>query len=523
MGKECTVQFDPVTDIYMEAQMKSERKIGALLSYIATVINIISAFFLTPFLLRYIGDAEYGVYRTVQSLTGQLALITVGLGTIMTVLIARYNAQDGEKTREEKENLIATGVLIGVIIALLVLVVGGVLFRGIDSIYGNTMTPSQVSLTKQLYIILVINVALTLFRDVFVGITHGYERFIYVNGMKVLRLTLRIVVIIALLLLGFKSLALVLCDLTLTIIMLFCDIWFCFGRLGVRAKFHGFDRVLFQSILSFSLAIILQTFVNQVNQNLDGAILGAMVPAELVTVYSLALTIYVSYNSVSSAFSSMFTPEAARLVQNGASFDDLHRFTVRVGRYLLLAEGLLLGGFVCVGQNFVRLWVGAGKEDVYGIALILLLPMTVANTLAGANSVLDGYMKRMGRSLILVFTAVVNIVVSVFLITQIGYWGAAVGTAVSVILGQIVLLSWHYHRVFQFSMIRYLIDLFRGIVPSIVVAVLLTIGVNFAPIGDVGQLLLKGVIYVLAYFGCLWLFGATTGEKNMVLRFLRQK
>lgn len=84
--------------------MKSQRKAGALLSYTSTIINTIISIFLTPFILNALGDAEYGIYRIVQSLVGQLSLISIGMGTIMTVLIARNNVRTDTNKKEDQEN-----------------------------------------------------------------------------------------------------------------------------------------------------------------------------------------------------------------------------------------------------------------------------------------------------------------------------------------------------------------------------------------------------------------------------------
>ena len=48
----------------MEKQ-KSQIRIGALLSYIFIVFNIIYGLLITPFLLRHLGQEEYGIYMLI--------------------------------------------------------------------------------------------------------------------------------------------------------------------------------------------------------------------------------------------------------------------------------------------------------------------------------------------------------------------------------------------------------------------------------------------------------------------------
>lgn len=503
--------------------MKSERKIGAGLSYVSTILNSLVSIFITPFILVALGDVEYGIYRSVSALTGQLALVSIGVGTMATVMVARYNAREDGNAKKERENFLAMAITASVLISLLVLVIGGILFVGIDGLYAKTLSEAQLSLTKRLYVLLVLNVALYLMRDVFTGIINGYEKFAYSGLLKVFRIVFRVILILILLNLGFKSIGLVVCDLIVSITLILLDLVFCFGKLKVKARFYYFDKILFKTMFTFSAAILLQTIVNQVNQNLDSVILGAMIVPERVTVYSLALTIYVAYNGVGSAISSLFTPEAARLVQKEESQQVLQSFTVKVGRIQLLVNALILGGFICIGRDFVSIWAGSGKEDVYLISLILLIPACFANTLCGSNSLLDGYMKRMGRSVILVIMAVYNVVSSIIMIHFIDYWGAALGTATSVIVGQICLMCWYYKKIFNFDIKGYFRDVLKGIFPAFLLAATVGFATNLIPCPVVlVRLLLGGAVFCLVYGIVLIRWGLRAEEKEIVLRGFRK-
>ncbi len=503
--------------------MKSERKIGAGLSYVSTVLNSLVSIFITPFILGALGDVEYGIYRSISALTGQLALVSIGVGTMATIMVARYNARIDENAKQEKENFLAMAITASTLISLLVLAIGGILYIGIDKLYANTLNEAQISLTKRLYVLLVLNVALYLLRDVFTGIINGYEKFSYCGLLKVFRIVLRVILILIFLSIGFKSIGLVMCDLIVSTTLILLDIIFCFGKLKVKAHFHYFDKLLFKTMFTFSTAILLQTIVNQVNQNLDSVILGAMIVPERVTVYSLALTIYVAYNGVGSAISSLFTPEAARLVQRNEGQREIQSFTVRVGRIQLLINALLLGGFICVGRDYISIWAGNGKEDVYFISLILLIPACFANTLCGANSILDGYMKRMGRSIILVIMAVYNVISSIIMIHFIDYWGAAIGTATSVIVGQIGLMGLYYKRIFDFDIKRYFCGILKGIIPAFVLGIIVGTIVRQIPYSSIFvQLMLEGIAFCIVYGGIVIRFGLREEEKQMLFGMLRK-
>ena len=503
--------------------MKKEKVFGAGLSYISTALNSLVSIFLTPFILMALGDVEYGIYRTIFALTGQLAMVSIGVGTMATVMIARYNAREDCRAAEEKENFLAISFSISILISCIVLIMGAVIYWGIDGLYAKTLNAEQLVLTKQLYILLVPNVALHLFSDCLTGIVNGHEKFVFVGLTKIGRIVFRVILILIFLSLGFKSIGLATCDLFVSVLLILVNIVFCFGKLKIKVRFHYFDKVLFKTMFTFSAAILLQTIVNQVNQNLDGVILGAMIAPERVTVYSLALTIYVAYNGIGSAISSLFTPEAARLVQKNEGQQGIQSFTVKVGRIQMLVNAFILGAFICVGRDFIRIWVGSGKEDVYLISIILLIPACVANTLCGANSVLDGYMKRMGRSVILIVMAVYNVVSSIIMIHFIDYWGAALGTATSVIVGQIGLMCLYYKKIFMFDIKGYFRGVMRGIFPAFLLAVIVGLLANYIPCNVVFvRFILEGIIFCLVYGAVLMLFGLRDEEKKLVFSVFKR-
>lgn len=496
--------------------MRNQKKVGALLLYITTIVNTFISIFLTPFILNALGDSEYGIYRTISALTGQLALMSIGIGTITAVYVAKYNIRNDKNVVVEKENFLSIAIFTSMLIAVLVLVFGYLLYFNIDKLYQNTLTEKQLKLMKTLFVILVINIAVYLFRDVFVGIVNGYEKFIYGNSIKLLRIVIRTLLIVLLISLDFKSLGLALADLIVSIAMIISDLIYCFSVLKVKVKFRYFDKELFKSIFTFSIAIFLQAIVNQVNQNLDSVILGAMIIPERVAVYSLALTLYIAFNSLSSALSSLFTPEASKLIQNNVDKQKLMDFCIKVGRYQLLLTSLITGGFIVVGKEFVNMWVGIEKIDVYYISIILILPVCVSNLFSGANSILDAYMKRLGRSVILVITALYNIVVSIVMIKYIDYWGAAIGTASSVIIGQIFLMSLYYKKVFGFHLKEFILKTIDGVLLSTVIAGIASYSLNILHLENTAMLLIKGSVFSGIYIVCLLLFGMKKNEKKAV-------
>ena len=79
----------------------SERKSGAVLSYVSIILSTLVQLLYTPLLIRMLGQSEYGLYSLVSSIIGYLTVLDLGFGNAIVVYTAKYRAQ--KKYDEEKK------------------------------------------------------------------------------------------------------------------------------------------------------------------------------------------------------------------------------------------------------------------------------------------------------------------------------------------------------------------------------------------------------------------------------------
>lgn len=497
--------------------MKRQREIGTIISYINIVLNMIISIFFTPFLISSLGSSEYGVYRIVQSFSGQLSIMSFGIAALIVRNIIYY---DTKNLKREKENFLFMAIVISYILGILILLVGSVLYLFIDKIYSNSLSIEEIVIAKRLFILLVFNIVVTIITDSYIGIILAHERFIISNGSKMIKLLLRIVLITVLLKLNVKSIGIVLSDLCVSLILYLFVILYNKIILKEKAKFYYFDKEVLKTSFLFSVAIFLQAIINQVNQNLDSVILGIMTNSTIVTLYSIALTLYTSFNSLVSVVSGMFGAQAARLVVNGTSKKELTDFVIIPGRIQLIIAGLAITGFLLFGKNFLKLWVGDNFLEAYYIVLILIIPVVIPLIENVTEAILDAMLKRMGRSIILFIMCIMNVIISILLIRKIGYIGAAFGTAISVIIGNGIFLNIYLKKVVGLQILRMLKEIFKGIWLSNLLSIILGTFLLQLPDTIIG-FLLKIVIYTIIYLICTYFFGMNQSEKIYVKLFFK--
>lgn len=492
--------------------MNNQIKGGAIISYLNIVLNMAISIFFIPFLICSLGESEYGVYRIVQSFSGQLSIMSFGIATLIVRNLVYYEEKNEQR---EKENFLFFALVATYILCVCILLIGCAMYMFIDEMYQNSLSAEELFIAKKLFLLLISNIAITVVCDSYLGIIRAHEQFVVAHGMQTVKLVLRIVLMTVLLRCGVKSVGIVLADCVISAFICLTVATYSRSVLKEKARFHYYDKKQIVQCVSFSIAIFLQAIVNQVNQNLDNVILGMLTSANIVTMYSLALSLFTSFNSIVSVVGSLFTPKSTRLIARNADSQELTAFVIKPGRIQLMLSGLAISGFILFGRNFIHIWVGDTYQEIYYPTLILLISAVIPLIETVTESILNALMKRMGRSLILIAMCMINLLVSVVLVKRIGYIGAAVGTAVSFIIGNGILINLYLKCVTRINIREMFDGIMDKILPAIGIAAVLGIPLRLLPSTIIG-FLSKVFLYSFIYCIVMYCVGMDKLERDLV-------
>lgn len=501
--------------------MKDQKKGGILLSYCNIALSMCINIVLTPMMITALSDETYSIYKIMQSLSGPLIIFNLGLATVTARYVAKYRVV-GDEFKKEKENALAMALIVAVVMAVLVLLVSILLIQLIPYLYGSNYDDQQIMLAKQLFFLFAVSAGLTIISDVYKGCVSGCERFVFANGLRTMQLLIKLALTVVFLKLGMGALAVAAIELINTVLGLVSLIGYSKWGLREQIKLHSWDKVEFCNMLTFSVAILLQAIINQVNNNMDVMILGAMLDQKyVITMYSSALSIYTIYNSMISTFSSVFYPSAVRLVECRESGIKLTDFVIRLGRVQAMIAVATLGAFALFGANFIRIWIGQIYENAYHVALIIMIPVTIPLVQNGCLAILDAKMKRMFRSVVLFLMAGINVVISIILIRHIGFWGAAVGTAISLIVGHGIIMNIYYKRVIGLEVVRMFREIFQGILPCGILSMLLCLPLVWLIKDNFSGFIFKCIAFSAVYLAILWKIGMNSSERQVVNKLFK--
>ena len=437
-----------------------QRNMGVALSYGRVATNVACGLLLSVALLRTLGDGEYGLYQTVAAFANYLVLLEFGMGTVMVrnLTVLRSVQETGEEQQRQ-----VCGIWTLTLCLCAVIVAAAALFYGwMPRIYDKTLDAEQIRRGQHILALLSGFVVCSFLAQTVDGVLLAFGRYRFSALEGLAQTILRTVLILAGIWWRKSALVIAGTDLLLSGLRLGITAWYCRKRTGMRLRPGKVDRQMLLGVAPLALAVFLQGTVNQANHNVDKFLLGVMVTPEAVSLYSVALFVCGVFSTLTTVPVTMFAPAIQESVQKG---ENLQSHLVQPCRLAAMTGGTVLFGFAVAGRPFIRLFYGEHYLPAWGIGLMLMGSLYLHAVTGPTVSALDAKNKRMGRSLILVLTAALNVALTVWWMPMWNVMGAAAATAVSNLLGQVMLGNWHYRKALGISMGKLYRAAFRGVWP----------------------------------------------------------
>lgn len=497
----------------------NERKIGIFLSYLTILLHAVIGFAYVPILLHYIGKSEYGLYQLIGSLIAYFSIMDFGLTNAIVRFYAGYRALSDERGME---NLLAGSLRLYGGATVFALAVGGVCYGFLDAAFAGSMTEAELSSAKAIFLLLLFNVAATLMTMIFRAVIMASERFLFLKGTELLQLVLQPVLVV-LILQGYSSaFSVALAQTVMNVILIAARVYYCFARLHIRIRFHGWDRGLLADFRKLALSLFAVGVIDQVFFRTNQVILGAVSGTEAVAVYSVAALIYMNYMALSTAISGVYLPHVSELVAKKASSEALSALFIQIGRWQYHLLALVATGFILFGGDFIRLWAGEDFEDAYWMTLLIILPLTVDLIQNIGLSVMQALNCYSFRAKVYFAMGVFNLALAIPMGSAYGGIGCAAVTGLSMFLGNGLIMNWYYARRVGLAIGRFWHEIGGMSVPILACLAAGFVGNFFVLTTGIGVFLAKIVSYAAFYGAATYLFGMNAAEQSAVRRIVRK-
>ncbi|MGO2182498.1 MAG: oligosaccharide flippase family protein [Pseudoalteromonas nigrifaciens] len=491
----------------------SERKKGVVLTYVNIILNTLIMLAYTPFMIRYLGQSEYGIYSLGLSILTYIILLDFGFGNAIVIFTSRFISKGDTKGQE---NLFGTIMLCYLLISTVALALMFLLFNNAELLFSEKMDFKEVEIIKETVIYIAISMAICIPGNIIRSILTAYEKFIFVNVISIARS----------LLIPFASVLVIIMDGTVVAmvgVVCLANVFTIFSmyiyykkEIGVKISIFEFDVKTLKIAYNYSVFVFIATIVDQVNWNFGQILVGSKLGAIEIGIYSISIMFCTTFVLLSSAISRVLLPKITKLISAGASNKQLTFEMTKVGRLQSFIVFIVLFGFMVFGSEFIYYWAGTEYRDSYYLTLIILSSLSIPLIQNLGLSILKAKNKFKFRAVSAFVMSIFTIILSIFLVSDYGYWGISISIAITFfILNGIIMNIYYYHL--GLNILYFWKEINKVFIPLCVYSILTIFVKNKFEIDSVTQLIVYISIYTFFILTIAYKFSMNDYEKNIIL------
>lgn len=492
---------------------------GTLTSYVLLGVTIVLGIYLMPFTMRHLGQAEYGLWILVASMTAYFQLFDLGYGN---GVVRHITAADARGDNDEVNTILSTFVVVYSAIGVAVLAVTAMLiFFAVPRF--PTLTPGQVVTAQAILAILGVRIAIGFPMGIFGAVTTARQRFSLTSSIAIVVVLLQGLITYVVLKSGHGVITLVAATAAINIASYAAYALAALRTFPqMRIVPSRFSSAHVREVSAFSLYLFVISIAIQVGTHVDTLIVGAFLGTTAVAVYTVAMRLSEYHRQLCGQFSGFLFPLIVRYHadKDGTAL----RATLVEGTRIGLALATLVAlGMIVLGRELVQLWMGPGFEQAI-IPLYILAGAGIIMVAQGpTGSILLGTGHHRMVAAASVSEIVMNVGLSIALIGPRGLTGVAIGTAIPYILINVALLMPAACRAVGIPIGEFfrttLTPSLAGLVPATVVGLALR---TSAPPDSVPLLFAQAVAIGLAYLAGFWTVGLSRPERRKYVTCLRE-
>jgi O-antigen/teichoic acid export membrane protein len=407
-------------------------------SWFALGVNILVGIFLSPFILHRLGDAAFGIWVLIFSLTGYYGIFDFGIRSSIIRFVSKYTStQDLEEVSSLINTAMFTYTCVGVASLLITLV--GCLY--VDRLF---QIPAGFQSTAR-WLLLVVggSVALGFPLGVFGGVLEGLQKFYILNWTNIASSLLRVVLIVFYLNRGYGLLAVALITVGLPLLASLVRAGVALRSLPVRFAWHYVDRKAFRQMANYSGVTFMIIVASRLRFKTDALVIGTFISSAAITYFYAGSRLVDYAGEVVSSLAQIFVPMSSQSDAAG-NMERLRKIFVAGNRACAFVILPISAAFVILGKSVIEVWVGKKYVDQgYPVLLTLIFPYTLMLVQGASSRILFGMSKHGKLAVATLIEGTANLLLSVLLVRPFGILGDAFGTAIPLAATYILFMPYH--------------------------------------------------------------------------------
>jgi len=415
---------------------------NTIVNYAIRFWGFIITFILLWYIVKQVGDEDYGIYLFITAIIGYFGMLDLGIGNSHIKFIAEYYAKkDEEKLNEVINTTFFIFLIVGIVGAVILFIIGTFLLTYLESVLPALESPDFHTKARTIIYILAANFIFSLSLTSLRGVLAGLQRYDIIAVISVIMSLVNITVVFLVLSSGYGIIELVFYQ-TATGLFAFILVAVYIRRLlpFVSLKFSYLQRKMLRTLLRMSMSVFLLTVFVSVIYYTDRVVIALFVDIGLVTSYYIAWKLYLIPAQVPAIGLYAMIPAASELDAK-QDFKALKSMFLRGTKYVIALCFALAVPVIFLSREILILWMGAEYGQFYLIVIILIIALffdfnnyVASQILIGMNRI-KKFVKYYG------ITALLNLGLSLFLVSRgYGLVGVALGTTIPFVVMEVFFL-----------------------------------------------------------------------------------
>jgi len=486
---------------------------SVLSNWFGLAANLVISFFMAPFIVRRLGDSSYGIWALMLQLTGYMGVVDVGLRSALVRFVSKLRAQNDQAGL----NQLMSSTL-QLYSGFAVFCLSGGVFLSFFVLPHLHVPPNLLSQARNTLLLASVILATDFIFATFQGSLAGLSRWDLRNLVSTGVLILRAALIVAVLLRGYGLVALALVQLFASLAGHLIEVYLIHRLLPeLKISLRTLQTKFLRPIFSHSAYSMLIGLGVGINYEVDTIVIAAFLPVQEITFYVIGFNLIKYLRDLINASSMIVAPLASHLDAQGHS-QGVGELLTRGSKYTLLLSYLGCAGLLCLGSDFIRLWMGNAYAVRSGkVVIILALGLFFSLTENVGGHLLFGLGKHRLNVWCTLGEAALNLAASIILVRHFGIYGVAAGTG----LAAVVVRGWFFPnaalKIFHVRWKEYLVS---SVLPTIVPTLAFSAGTlalrHFIPVRGYGTLVLVAIGGIIVYLPFLLFLGLDAGERKQV-------
>lgn len=498
---------------------QSQIKYGALISYATIFFNIVAGLLYTPWMIRQIGTADYGLYSLVTAVISYF-LIDFGLGSVIGTYVAKFRAQQNF----HKVNLII-GISYKAYIIITVCITLGlfICYFFLADIF-KELTDAEIIKFKTIYCIggffSICNFPFTPVN----GILIAYERFIALKLADLIQRVLCIILIICCLLSGYGLYTLVFVNGAIGLSISLLKFIYVKFNIGININIKETDKTIFREIASFSGWAFIVGVAQRFTINIVPSILGIVSGTTQIAIFSIASTLEGYVWTLASGLNGLFIPRVSKDVAQNQTPLEITNLMIKVGRIQLYITGLLISCIIIFGATFIKLWIGPDFHNSYIIAVLIIFPNIIILTEEIANTLLWVKNELKYRAILFICAGIISSSMGIILGSKFGAVGPGIGIFVALVLCHCLGLNIVYQKVLHLDIFRFFKMCHFKILPIMMIpGIIFFFAIRCFEQMQWKGLIMTGIFYLFCEGVILYKWAMNDTEKELIKSLIHTK